>query len=139
MRTKECSASIIQGRLSKANQFIDAAEMIREFADEEAEVADAYVTLCVLAGIAASDVICCSSLGRHARGDNHAEATSLLASADQEAAKHLQALLRLKTKAGYGHTPATKDEVKKANRAVDLLIEKARRIRRPASGGNGSS
>jgi hypothetical protein len=69
VRTKECSASVVEGRLDKASQFMDAAETIREFADEEAEIADAYVTLCVLAGIAAADVICCSRLGRHARGE----------------------------------------------------------------------
>jgi hypothetical protein len=51
------------------------------------EVADAYVTLCVHAGIAASDVICCSSLGRHAQGDSHEEAAVLLASADKDAAQ----------------------------------------------------
>lgn len=86
MRTKPCSATIAQGRLNKANQFITAAE-------------------------------------------SHDEATTLLASTDRDAAKHLRTLLRLKTKAGYGHTPATKDEVKKANRAADTLIEKARRVR----------
>jgi hypothetical protein len=87
----------------------------------------------VHAGIAASDVICCSSLGKHAQGDSHEEAAALLASADKDAAKHLRTLLRLKTKAGYGHTPATKDEVKKANRAAEALMEKARRVRRPAT------
>jgi hypothetical protein len=129
MRTKPCSTSIAQGRLYKANQFITAAETIRDIADEDDEVADAYVTLCVHAGIAASDVICCSNLGRHAQGESHDAATALLDSADNDAAKHLRTLLRMKTKAGYGHTPATKDEVKRANRAADALVEKARRAR----------
>jgi hypothetical protein len=128
VRTKQCSVSIARGRLSKANQFITAAETIRDIADEDDEVADAYVTLCVHAGIAASDVICCRSLGKHAQGESHDDATTLLASADKDAAKHLGTLLRLKTKAGYGHTSATKDEVKKAARAADALIEKARRV-----------
>lgn len=78
MRTKPCSATITQGRLDKANQFIIAAETIRDIADHDDEVADAYVTLCVHAGIAASDVICCGSLGRHAQGDSHEEAATLL-------------------------------------------------------------
>lgn len=132
MRTRPCSTTITQGRLDKANQFIIAAETIRDIADQDDEVADAFVTLCVHAGIAASDVICCSSLGRHAQGDSHEEAATLLASADRDAAKHLRTLLRLKTKAGYGHTPATIEEVKKANRAADALVEKARRVRGPA-------
>ncbi len=129
MRTKPCSATIAQGRLDKANQFIEAAETIRDIADEDDEIADAYVTLCVHAGIAASDVICCGSLGKHAQGESHEDAAALLASADKDASKHLRTLLRLKTKAGYGHTPATKDEVKKASRAADALIEKARLVR----------
>lgn len=114
--------------MNKANQFITAAETIRDFAGEDDDVSDVYVTLCVHAGIAASDVICCGSLGKHAQGESHDEAAKLLGSADKDAMKHLQTLLRLKTKAGYGHTPATKDEVKKANRAADALIEKARRV-----------
>jgi hypothetical protein len=114
--------------MNKTNQFITAAETIREFSGEDDEAADVYVTLCVHAGIAAADVICCSSLGKHAQGESHNDATTLLASTDKDAAKHLQVLLRLKTKAGYGHTPASKDEVKKANRAADALVEKARRL-----------
>jgi hypothetical protein len=117
------------GRLRKANQFITAAETIRDIADDDEEIADVYVTLCVHAGIAASDVICCGSLGKHAQGDSHDEAATLLASTDNEAAKHLRTLLRLKTRAGYGHTPATQDEVKRANRAANVLVEKARRAR----------
>lgn len=132
MRTKPCSAPISQGRFDKANQFMTAAETIRDLADGDDDVADAFVTLCVHAGIAASDVICCRSLGRHAQGDSHEEAATLLASADKDAAKHLRTLLKLKTKAGYGHTPATNDEVKRANRAAEALMEKARRVRRPA-------
>jgi hypothetical protein len=133
VRTKSCSATIAQGRFDKAAQFIAAAETIRDLADGDDDKADVFVTLCVHAGIAASDVICCSSLGKHAQGDSHEEAAALLASADKDAAKHLRTLLRLKTKAGYGHTPATKDEVKKANRAAEALMEKARRVRRPAT------
>lgn len=38
--------------MHKASQFIEAAGMIRELADEHEDVADAYVTLCVHAGIA---------------------------------------------------------------------------------------
>ncbi|OLZ50496.1 hypothetical protein BS329_18870 [Amycolatopsis coloradensis] len=57
----------------KAGQFIEAADMVRELADEHEDVADADVTLCVHAGIAASDVICRARLGEHAQGENHDE------------------------------------------------------------------
>jgi hypothetical protein len=96
-------------------------------ADEHEDVADAYVTLCVHAGIAASDVICCVALGVHAKGESHSEATGLLAKVDKDAAKHLSTLLNLKTKAGYSHTPATADEFKRAGRAAEALVESARR------------
>lgn len=104
-----------------------AADMIRELVDGHGEVADAYVTLCVHAGIAAADVICCASLGEHAQGEHHSEAIDLLAKADKDVAKHLRTLLNLKTKAGYSHTPATADEFKRAGRAAEALVEKARR------------
>jgi hypothetical protein len=69
-RTRPCDAAVTSGRLRKAEQFLEAAETIREFADDEHNVADAYVTLCVHAAIAAADVICCNELGRHAVGEN---------------------------------------------------------------------
>jgi len=100
VRTKPCSATIAQGRLNKANQFITAADMIRDLADEDEEVADAYVTLCVHAGIAASDVICCSNLGKHAQGESHDEATTLLASVDKDVAKHLRAFAQAEDEGG---------------------------------------
>ncbi|ANN15624.1 hypothetical protein SD37_08095 [Amycolatopsis orientalis] len=128
MRTRRCDGCVQRGRLHKANQFIEAADMIRELADEHEDVTDAYVTLCVHAGIAASDVICCARLGEHAQGENHDEAISLLAQADRECAKDLRTLLKLKTKAGYSHTPATADEFKRAGRAAQALVETARRV-----------
>jgi hypothetical protein len=73
-RTRVCDDAVTAGRLRKAEQFVDAAETVREFADDELDVADAYVTLCVHAGIAAADVICCVSLGVHAVGESHSEA-----------------------------------------------------------------
>ena len=89
-RTRPCVPDVRRGRLDKANQFLDAAELVRELADEDGTVADAYVTLCVHAGIAAADVICCARLGLHALGDDHNQAITLLASADNSSAKHLR-------------------------------------------------
>lgn len=127
MRTQPCDGDIKRGRLRKAGQFLEAANLVREMADENEEVADAYVTLCVHAGIAAADVICCVNLGEHAQGESHAEAIGLLAKTNKEAAKHLSTLLKLKTKSGYSHTSATADEFKRAGRAAEILVEQARR------------
>lgn len=54
-RTRACTQEVRRGRLRKAGQFLDAASPVRDLADEDGEIADVYVTLCVHAGIAASD------------------------------------------------------------------------------------
>lgn len=131
MRTKLCGTAVTRGRLHKANQFLAAAEMIRDLIDDHDDVADAYVTLCIHAGIAASDAICCAALGEHAQGENHDEAVGLLAKVDKDIAKHLRTLLGMKTKAGYSHMPMTVDEFKRAGRAAEALVERARRTNIP--------
>ncbi len=126
-RISPCTPEIRRGRLNKANQFIDAATIVACQADEGADIADAFVTLCVHAGIAAADVICCARLGQHAQGEDHTEAVALLSKADSGSAKHLRVLLGMKTKAGYSHARATNADAKRAVRAAEALIETARR------------
>lgn len=53
--TKRCTPATRAGRLAKARQFHLAADTVTTLIDDE-EIADAYVTLCVHAGIAAADV-----------------------------------------------------------------------------------
>jgi hypothetical protein len=127
-RTSPCTPDIRRGRLRKSGQFLDAASLIADQANEEAEIADAYVTLCVHAGIAASDAICCARLGQHARGEDHSQAVAMLTKADDSSAKHLQVLLGMKTKVGYSHKRATAEEAKRAGRAAEALVEAARRV-----------
>ena len=45
-RTRKCDEATIAGRLRKAEQFLDAADTIREFADDEHDIGDSLVTLC---------------------------------------------------------------------------------------------
>ncbi len=127
-RTKQCDAATRAGRLMKARQFLDAARIIETLADEAGDVADAYVTLCVHAGIAAADVICCARLGRHSRGDDHGSAVALLDRVSPDAAKHLRALLAMKTKAGYTALPVSGSEHARARRAAGALVEAAERV-----------
>lgn len=87
-RTRPCTAEIRRGRLRKSAQFLDAAGLIAEIADEESEIADVYVTLCVNAGIAASDVICCARLRQYPQGEDRNEAVELLSKADARSARH---------------------------------------------------
>ena len=125
-RTNPCDSVVRSGRMAKAEQFADAAAVVHEFASEAADIADAYVTLCVHAGIAGGDVICCARLGEYSRGENHSEAVKLLATVDRSASKQLQVLLDMKTRAGYSHTPVSREQVIRAGRAMDGLLRAAR-------------
>jgi hypothetical protein len=102
---------------------------IRELAEDEADVGDAFVTLCVHAGIAAADVLCCVALGVHAQGDDHGEAVGLLATVrpeGEDTSKALRVLLAMKTKAGYSPQAVSGDDRKRALRSVERLVTAAR-------------
>jgi hypothetical protein len=133
MRTRPCDKVIRLGRLRKATQFKKAADLIHDLT-EGGDVRDTYVALCVLAGIAASDVICCAGLAEYPKGDNHTEATGLLRKVDNVAARHLSTLLGMKTKTEYSHSIVTVDEAKKAGRAAEALLDKAHRAHAAAGG-----
>ena len=131
-KTRKCDEATISGRLHKAEQFMESAETIREFADTEDDVTDAYVTLCIHAGIAAADVICCIALGEHVQGDDHNEAVSHLSKV-RPGGSHLGNLLRtlltMKTRAGYSHESVTSRDRKRAQRAAERLLSSARERR----------
>jgi hypothetical protein len=129
VRTKKCSQEILRGRLAKAEQFWEVAGLVRDLVEEQdpSEIGDAYVTLCVHAGIAAADALCCAGLGEHAQGESHNDAVELLGRVDKDAGRALRALLALKTKAGYSHTSATAEEFKRAGRNAEALLLRARR------------
>lgn len=127
MRGVDCDKTARLGRLRKAAQFLEAASIVQTRSGGEADLDNAYVTLCVHSGIASADVICCAVLGKHAHGDNHDEAVTLLKTADPEAAKHLAVLLGMKSKAGYTALPVRPKDVKRAQRAAESLYEKAQR------------
>ncbi|MGB3676699.1 MAG: hypothetical protein WA988_19890 [Candidatus Nanopelagicales bacterium] len=93
------------------------------------------MTLCVHAGIAAADVICCAALGEHSLGQNHTDAVTLLKQASREPAlaRSLSMLLGVKTKAGYTSDMTSPEVRKQAARAAERLIQEARRIHRPGA------
>jgi hypothetical protein len=128
-RMRDCDDSIVRGRLIKAEQFLDAASTVRDLSDDEAEVGDALVTLCVHAGIAASDVICCKALGHFVQGDDHQQAVgeiSKVRPGGEALGKDLRALLSMKTRAGYGAPAVTAEDRKRAWRRAETLVEAAR-------------
>ncbi|ULP48360.1 hypothetical protein [Mycolicibacter virginiensis] len=117
---RNCDSVVTAGRLSKANEFFDAAEHLGK------EMPNAAGDLYVDAGIAASDVICCVRLGEHSNTGNHSEAVALLKQADSGSERHLNTLLNLKNKAAYMHQDLTVAELKKMNRAAEYLVEAAK-------------
>lgn len=128
-RLRDCDAAFIRGRLRKAEQFLEAAATLRDLADSESEFGDSVVTLCVHAGVASSDVICCKALGHFVQGDDHSQAVAELSKVSpggRELGKDLRALLQMKTKAGYGGPAVTAEQRKRAWRRAENLVEAAR-------------
>lgn len=126
---REAGAGELSGRWAKANQFAEAASLFHDDATGTTDLADAFVTLAVHAGIACADVICIARLGRYSATGNHDESIKLLQKADPDAAKHLTRLLGIKTKAGYTHRPVSADDVAIAVRAYRALLERADKAR----------
>lgn len=129
MKTRRCGEAEARGRLRKAEQFLESAETIRDLADDGADVGDAFVTLCVHAGIAAADVLCCVALGVHAQGEDHSQAVDLVGRVrpdGEEMSKSLRVLLGMKTKAGYAPQAVNADDRKRALRAAEGLVTTAR-------------
>jgi hypothetical protein len=131
-RLHKCDESTIVGRLAKAGQFLEGAEIIREFAVDEQDIADAYVTLCVHCGVAAADVICCIALGEHVQGEDHNQAVAHLSKVRPDGAalgNALRVLLGMKTRAGYSHEHVSTAGCKRAERAAARLLQAARERR----------
>lgn len=125
-KTVGCTAAVRDGRRAKAAQFLDAAQVVANMADDETDVLDAWVTLLVHAGIAAADAICCARLGRHAQGTDHRDAIDLLAGVDRGLANDLGVLLGMKTQAGYGARAMSAEKHRRAVRTATRLVETAR-------------
>ncbi len=122
--TRPCTPAVIEGRKSKAEQFMKAAEIVRRNIDD-IELADALITLAVHAGIAASDVICCTKSGVHPSGPNHFDAIQRLAEADTNLARELKVLLSMKGKSGYGEDLSSKESAERAFDAATVLVKSA--------------
>lgn len=89
-----------------------------------ADVADAYVSLLLHAGIAASDVICCLRLGEHAMGDSQSEEQKLLEkAAGKKPSNDLGTLRGVETKAGYSERPVSANDLTRAERAAERLLQ----------------
>jgi hypothetical protein len=76
-RTAQCGAVEAQSRLRTARAYLEVAALVLDERDRD-EYLNVSAGLAVLAGIAASDSICCARLRSRHRGDDHRGAAELL-------------------------------------------------------------
>jgi hypothetical protein len=128
-RTQACGHQEARTCLAPAEKFLDVARLID--GEPEAAAWSVAASLAVLAGIAASDAACCSALGRRSRGDDHLDATALLATLmpdDREASAALRRLIELKDKAQYGIIHVSRADLKTALKQAERMVTVARDV-----------
>ena len=122
-RTVPCDRPAATHFLAKAHGFLAAADAVEH-------EPDARMVLLVMAGIAATDAICCASLGRRSAGSDHRDAVTELEwvplQGDQ-LARALRTLLGSKHAASYTEASVGPAEVTGADRAARRLVDGATR------------
>lgn len=128
-RTAPCTTADARARLRQARAYLSVAEGAQD--DEDLDGwPDVAAGCAVLSGIAASDAICCATVGMRPRGQDHRLAVDALHTAIPDGASvsgWLRKLLDLKDASHYGVTfvsPAkARDAVKQARRLVGRADE----------------
>jgi hypothetical protein len=118
-RASACGDEEAEARLEDARQFLMAAEM---FLDESPDVATSNA---VLAGIAATDALCCTKLRERAADDDHRRAVERLQTFDATSANRLSRLLAMKTKAQYSSAKVSSRDAGRAVRWAQQLVASA--------------
>jgi hypothetical protein len=116
-------------RLRTAQAYLETAGSVLEERDRD-EYLNVAAGLAVLAGIAASDAICCVRLGYRHRGDDHRGAAEVLQRATPDGAELARTLLRLldlKDAAHYGVMVVAARKARDALRWSARIVEKAQR------------
>lgn len=127
-RTVPCGLADATARLRTAQAYLDVAELVVGERDRD-EYLNVAAGLAVLAGIAASDAICCARLGRRHRGDSHRSAADVLRQATPDGAELAVPLLRLldlKDAAHYGVMIVAARKGRDALRWAGRLVDRAR-------------
>jgi hypothetical protein len=132
-RTAPCAAGDARSRLRTARAYLEVARLVLDENNPD-EYLNVAAGLAVLAGIAASDSICCARLRKRHRGDDHRGAADLLRTATPDGASLATTLLRLldiKDEAHYGVIVVVprraRDAVRWATRLVDRAAEETER------------
>lgn len=89
-----CGIADARARLRTSLAYLEVAELVLGEPGRE-EFLSVAAGIAVLAGIAASDAICCARLRQRHRGDNHRDAAELLAVATPDGDRLASTLLRL--------------------------------------------
>jgi hypothetical protein len=120
-RTEQCGRRQAMARLDQARAFLDVAKLV---GDQD----DVAASLAVLAGIAASDAVCCVALGRRPRSQDHRQAIDLLrqiAGVGGAMARDLGRLLAIKDDAHYGVLHVSGQRVTAAIRQAGRVVDTA--------------
>ena len=126
-RTAPCGAADAQSRLRTARAYLEVAGLVLSERERD-EHLNVSAGLAVLAGIAASDSVCCVRLRSRHRGDDHRGAADLLRRATPdgpELASTLLRLLDLKDEAHYGVLVVSARKARDAHRWATRLVERA--------------
>jgi hypothetical protein len=124
-RTAQCGIAEARTRLRTARAYLEVAGLVLEECDRD-EYLNVSAGLAVLAGIAASDTICCARLRVRHRGDNHRGAADLLRRATPDGAELAATLLQLvdlKDAAHYGVPVVAASKARDAHRWAARLAE----------------
>jgi hypothetical protein len=126
-RTAQCGGVEAHSRLRTARAYLEVADLVLGERDRD-EYLNVSAGLAVLAGIAASDSICCARLHSRHRGDDHRGAAELLRRATPDGAELAVTLLRLldlKDEAHYGVMVVAARKARDAHRWAARLVERA--------------
>jgi len=125
-RKSSCSNAEARTRLGHAERYLEVAELV--LSDEAGSEATVATGNAVLAGIAAADAICCSTVGRRYRGADHRAAADYLetVTGNRELGQALRDLADYKDQAHYGLANVRTNRAKAAIRRASALTLAAR-------------
>jgi hypothetical protein len=123
-RQPTCGLPDARARTAVARRYLDVAELTAD-EDDASAWRNVAVGNAVLAGIAASDALCCARLGRRSRDADHRAAVDLLAQVDERLGRDLDRLLQVKDVAHYGAGLISDPKVRSCLRAARHLVEAA--------------
>lgn len=114
----------VRAKVTKADQFLAAAECMRTF-----DAYDATVSLAVSAAINASDAIILDRTDQMPSGNDHEQAVTMLRKAtDRDTSTQLQFVLGLKNKAQYAVQGCTATEADAAIKRAVRLVNKSKGV-----------